>query len=462
MKIAKIYINDFQQFKDFELDLTYPKGHVKEGQPLDKVCFIGRNGTGKSTLLEQIRKFVLSLNSSTITFGQSKYSHKLFCKVEYKGNQYYHFFLGLNNRYIIDSNFENNQTLFTNLLGNYNRKPNTNSVSDNTIINSIKGHIVPYSAFEFKNNSNDLLIFCPPEGTQNNYKSISDVPTTTLDKALPLLKNFPFYHEVSTDTINNFWNVLIYQIKKRENDFRTFESKTENQNKIVKDVKEEFDKVHPQILTKIAELWNKILAKAGLEFDVESASNPIQLTDNLKAYIRLIATKEKINYHQLSTGIRNFIFRLGHIYSLYFNRNIERGFLLIDEPENSLYPDFLYDLIETYTELTQNTQFFVSTHSPIIAAQFEPFERFILDFDDNAKIVVRKGTIPVGDDPNDILSKDFYVRNLMGKEGVKKWERYIELKSLIQKEKDIETKSQLADEFIEIGNAYNFDLNAIS
>ena len=127
-----------------------------------------------------------------------------------------------------------------------------------------------------------------------------------------------------------------------------------------------------------------------------------------------------------------------------------------------MYPDFLYDLIETYTELTQNTQFFVSTHSPIIAAQFEPFERFILDFDDNAKIVVRKGTIPVGDDPNDILSKDFYVRNLMGKEGVKKWERYIELKSLIQKEKDIETKSQLADEFIEIGNAYNFDLNAIS
>ena len=54
MKICKIYIKDFRQFRDFELDLTYPKGHPKEGEPLEKVCFIGSNGTGKSTLLETI------------------------------------------------------------------------------------------------------------------------------------------------------------------------------------------------------------------------------------------------------------------------------------------------------------------------------------------------------------------------------------------------------------------------
>ena len=63
--ISEIKIKDFHQFKDFSTDLTYPKGHAKEGQPLDKVCFIGQSGTGKTTLLELI-PFILyqHLNSS--------------------------------------------------------------------------------------------------------------------------------------------------------------------------------------------------------------------------------------------------------------------------------------------------------------------------------------------------------------------------------------------------------------
>lgn len=50
MKIDQIKIKGFNQFDDFELDLTYPKGHHKEGQPLDKICFIRQSGTGKTTL----------------------------------------------------------------------------------------------------------------------------------------------------------------------------------------------------------------------------------------------------------------------------------------------------------------------------------------------------------------------------------------------------------------------------
>lgn len=62
--------------------------------------------------------------------------------------------------------------------------------------------------------------------------------------------------------------------------------------------------------------------------------------------------------------------------------------MLLDEPENSLFPDFLLNLIETYQEVMidkngeNNTQFFVSTHSPIIAAQFEPYERIVLEWND--------------------------------------------------------------------------------
>ena len=74
----------------------------------------------------------------------------------------------------------------------------------------------------------------------------------------------------------------------------------------------------------------------------------------------------------------------------------------------------------------------------------------------------RNGETPIGDDPNDLLSKDFNIRSLLGKEGIKKWERYIELKLTIPTVADKEQKSKLLDEFIEIGNAYNFSSDEVS
>jgi len=51
MKITQINIKDYNQFKNLMLDLTYPKGHQKEGQALEKICFLGQSGTGKTSLL---------------------------------------------------------------------------------------------------------------------------------------------------------------------------------------------------------------------------------------------------------------------------------------------------------------------------------------------------------------------------------------------------------------------------
>jgi hypothetical protein len=142
---------------------------------------------------------------------------------------------------------------------------------------------------------------------------------------------------------------------------------------------------------------------------------------------------------------------------LYFQRKIERGFLLVDEPENSLYPDLLYDLIDEYLSIIENTQLFVATHSPIIAAQFEPYERIHLDFDDRGFVTATHGVTPIGDDPNDLLIKDFHVRSIYGKQGLQKWERFLELQRLISKTSDVTRKQQLIDEYLAIGNAYNFD-----
>lgn len=446
MKICKIFIKKYQQFKNFDLDFTCPD----TGLPLEKICFIGKNGTGKTTLLNLLKEALLGLEKGHL--GQID-----FLKIYIEGHFYYilqqeklqifktdkedsfwHFFI---------KNEKTGSKKFFQEIDNHKLSKNETQSLLNRII--------------FKNNSNQVVIHAPAESNQA-YQKIEDVPSTNLNQALNLFQDFPFYHTIAAEHVHDFWKLLIFLIKKRENDFREFEKREENLDKTVRQVNREFDKTNPVILEKVGQIWNKILRSAGLEFDTEDASNPIQLNDNLKAYIRLISSKEKIEYHQLSTGIRNFIFKLGHLYALYFNRKIEAGFLLVDEPESSLFPDFLYDLIDTYFNITQNTQFFVATHHPIIAAQFQAYERFILTFNEDKFVEARKGLTPVGDDPNDILIQDFSIRNILGKEGIKSWERFIKLKTLIPLQQDKKVKKTMIEEFMKIGNAYNFAINEIS
>lgn len=66
-----------------------------------------------------------------------------------------------------------------------------------------------------------------------------------------------------------------------------------------------------------------------------------------------------------------------------------------------------------------------------------------------------KGEAPIGDDPNDLLSKDFQMKNLMPKEGQDKWNEYIDLrKKLIRTSKKTE-KDKLISEINKIGELYN-------
>src|ERR1035437_5610279 len=58
MKVSEIKLKDHLHFRQgLVIDLTYPKGHPKQGKPLDKVCFLGQSGTGKTTLLNLIKYF---------------------------------------------------------------------------------------------------------------------------------------------------------------------------------------------------------------------------------------------------------------------------------------------------------------------------------------------------------------------------------------------------------------------
>ena len=439
MKICKIRIKDFQQFHNIELDFTDPL----TGEPLDKICFIGSNGTGKSTILNFIHSF-LSIQTNNFPFSGSFYptpantfNTKLSYEVDFRvGNKNYSWTYPIGNTHS-DVSFENVASI--------------NKVENDKFFEKVI----------FKYRQSDIIIYSPAETKENKYIQINDVPKTTLNESLKLMNEFPLSHEVSSEKVEIFWKVLITLIKQRENDRIAFETAPKNIDKSKRQLIKEFDKLYPEIMDKLGGIWNKILAKSNLELDTEGVKNPIQLTDNLYAYIRTKDTKERVDYNRLSTGIRNFIFKIGHIYSLYFNREIKRGFLLVDEPENSLYPDFLFDLMETYDEITKdkngenNTQMFFATHNPIVAAQFEPYQRIVLEWD-KGSVKAHKGIAPIGDDPNDILEYDFALKNLMGKKGREKWAEYVNLKKKLIRAKETAVKISLAEQINKIGNAYNF------
>lgn len=84
----------------------------------------------------------------------------------------------------------------------------------------------------------------------------------------------------------------------------------------------------------------------------------------------------------LSTGTKQVMLSALPLYLLQPNKCQ----ILYDEPERSLYPDLQRTIIDYYLGLTIDCQFFFSTHSPIIASSFEPWEIVELKFDKNWNI----------------------------------------------------------------------------
>ena len=452
--ITELHIKNYRQFRRLHLNFCDPA----TDEPLEKICFIGPNGTGKSTLLGLLSEICQPNFTSQ---DRNTDENILACwQIQFNGIRY--FILRAVNQPNSVHNFSLNhlilpcdievseewQALWHDDVPFTNQHP----LFDHFVTISGDFFNLFFEQIALQPNSNDLAIHSLADGVQFTDK----VPKTTLDRASALFKELPAFHRSNVGDLSDFWNFLIYQIKKRESDYQAFLASDAVQLLSVADARRQFDRAHPEILSELAKQWNLILEQAGLEFDVKNAKIPVQLKENLEAYIRVKNTNTVVDYNLLSAGVRNFIFRLGHIYTLYFNRHIERGFLFLDEPEQSLYPDLLYDLIDRYLAVIHNTQVFVATHSEIIAAQFKPSERIRLQFEDDGSVTWRRGVSPEGDDPNDLLVNDFSVHSLYGKAGIKQWQRFLQLRREITATTDPETKTRLMDEYLKIGNAYNF------
>jgi len=358
MKITELNIKQFQQFRNLNLDFTYPEGYgEKTGKPLDKVCFIGQSGAGKTTLLEIFNNCIHSVYGPT---GNTTDENKIRCEIEYKSKRLPHFIVRMKNSDIADE---------------------------------ISKYLIYFKSELLANQ--ELL----------NLKSL-----TEKEKCIIL----------SNDFQENIWHYLLADIKLYDQLFSiaskklAFNISNGNSENVIKEF-EDWKKGNPDPRIKIADkCLNPILNDFNLKLNLEDVKDfyfPIQHIDGTE-----------IPPHGLSTGTKQVLLTALPIYLF----NTKDTIILFDEPERSLFPDIQLKIVDYYTRLAPEAQFFFATHSPMVAATFEPCERFILRFDEEGYVTsdsVYKGDSPIGDDPNDMLSRDFGIRYI-NEHGIRQWEYY--------------------------------------
>lgn len=450
MQITGIEIGEYRQFKNIKFDFTYPPDHPKAGQPLEKVCFIGQSGTGKTTLLNVVWDFfqvvidsyqrvalanIPANNEPYITFEGIKI-HSIYDKKR----------IVLNYEMITDDNYLNlDKELGYATLGYHWLK-----------------ELNIYDSLKYQERTKKLCIYIKESiareadsflfDQKEQPQTFSDFVKTDIQIEKEKVAHGERINAASSQKIVSLgdmqslsiWQFLLEEINNYD------EATVQQITKIVQStpksqLSEKLQKwIEANPRFDLAEkCLNPILDKFFLEVDTDGGNVPIALR-----------TKQgtKINSSYLSTGTRQLLSTAIPLYKF----DTKDTVILFDEPERSLFPDIQRELVKYYTSLAPEAQFFFATHSPIVASAFEPCERFILYFDESGEVKCRIGVAPIGDDPNDVLRQDFGMSPLMLDEGIKQYQEYLDLITQIKNETDIDRKMELIAERSIIGNKYNF------
>ena len=453
MKITGIETGEYRQFKNIKFDFTYPEGHPKAGQPLEKVCFIGQSGTGKTTLLNIIWNFFI-INDDGYQLYKKKQLNRIHSLEPYRVFEKVAVTADANGKSVRfdNSSFKNYEdSLFENLA----------------VIASSVEWLLESRIQEEVELANKLCLYVDDSSINHSYTLTANRNESDFgNKAYVANSNDIFLaNEKREETINKLINSKVMALQSMDSRYlwnyllNDIDKYDENLKKIAIDLIQRNGSFSPNRLADKLSKWqeenpnpkidiaqnclNPILENFFLEVDIEGTEAPI-----------VIKTQGGIalTYDTLSTGTKQLLSTAIPIYK----SHIEKGVVLFDEPERSLFPDIQRELIKYYTSLAPEAQFFFATHSPIIASAFEPCERFILYFNENGEVNFHTGVAPEGDDPNDVLRQDFNLSELMLQKGLEEYERYRQLAMQIRVESDEVRKNELIAERVELGNRYNF------
>jgi predicted ATP-dependent endonuclease of OLD family len=427
MYLKSLNIESFKHLENLHFDFTYPETHPKSGQPLNKICIIGQSATGKTSILDLIKENIARVSATEVINDSFFFT---FFQTNFKGE----FEIALNNDVIKvgKSTIIKNGHVYKNLQSG-------GGTVSRLIANEIK--LLYFTAEVI---SRDVVnIF-----SRNPIDILNALSSEIYNKLQTKHKDENFVYEFSQDLNEEVWFALLYEILDYRKRFTQMASELINKGAIgdLTRLNKEYAKwaeVNKNPLESFAKHFNPILSKLNLEVDLINTEYSIP--------IRSRYNDEVIPLSKLSTGTIGLLLSMFPIYVL----NTQKSIILVDEPERSLFPDMQIDLFSYYRNLAPDAQFIVATHSPFIAAAFEPEERFILYFTNEGKVVVKRGESPIGDDPNDILRNDFNITyyNEFGKAA---YERYLSLKQQVAKENEPQEKKKLMSELAQLGDKYNF------
>jgi predicted ATP-dependent endonuclease of OLD family len=404
MKLKHLRIGDYRHLKDLDFDFTYQSGE-KKGQTLEKICFIGQSATGKTSILELIKIQVFKQ-----WFDKNK-KEQLDSSKDWYSNQ----FDKLKSTTLTLDRQKEQSKLFifpSELLSESNYQNFTKSISTS----EVKGKQL---MINLANNENEIYL---AKHSLENYPTID-------------LHELDFWPEINKELIE-------YRAKFTQKITELFGNDVSNEAvSLLNDWKTK----NPSPLDELSQkCLNPIFKKFNLEVDTKDTSSLVVL--------KPINKEKGVPANALSTGTKQILMTALPIFALPTEENI----IMIDEPERSLYPDIQIGLMDYYQGLAPKAQFIIATHSPFIAAAFEPDERFILYFDNKGDVKVRRGSSPLGDDPNDMLVNDFGLQSIINRAGEEVWKEYLELKGKMLFEKDETKKNNLLDQVEKLEEEYNF------
>ena len=355
MKVSRIEIKDFNQFKNIDIDLTYPKGHTKAGQPLDKVCFIGQSGTGKTTLLNLIgghsyrldhfqNDYDLSkLKKTSISFILKELAYKV--RLENKEVE-------SASKYVwLDYRLKGKKIDFDKCIE---YKNNQLKLIKNQLINfpaDLRYEANPNS--DKKNISNKKIIDFKNERIEDVWQIVFDEITKYHEKSLIFSQEIAHIAQITSD------------IKEIQKPVRRFQYWKKRNKSPIEDIAD-------KCIDRLIRGFN-LRVKREVDIQKKEDIGFIKIEDFYA---------NEIPHGLLSTGTKQILYSALPLYLL----KPENTIILFDEPERSLYPDMQRMIIDFYSSLTKDSQFFYATHSPIIASSFEPWEIIELKLDENGHV----------------------------------------------------------------------------
>ncbi len=429
MKLQGLQIDSYKHLKNLNFPFTYPEGHENVGKPLNKICIIGQSATGKTSILELIKDNYRIIESMEVVNGKDLFSRK---QLNFKGSIEY----ALKNESlkILENKVQKGEKEY---------KYGDSGGSVGHLINESL-RILYLSSEIISKESINIFNKNPVNITSELTKELSDylnVKTSPRNE-----RNYIYEFVQSIDEA--IWLTLLAKILDYRKRFTQMASELISKGAIgdMNRLNTEYArwaKANENPLESFSNYFNPVLKKLNLQIDLVNTEYVIPIKSKIR--------DEVIPISGLSTGTKGLLLSMFPLFEL----DTKDSIILLDEPERSLFPDMQIDLITHYQNLAPEAQLIVATHSPFIAASFEPEERFILYFDENGEVAVRRGQSPIGDDPNDILRQDFnidYYNNF----GKRAYQQYLDLKRKVSQETEDEKKKELIIELSELGDKYNF------